>query len=168
MAYTAWSVVYGEQPTAAKWNQLGTNDAGFKDGTNIDAGAITPSKRSGGFKIGTIAAATLGSTGNKAISGLGFQPKLVRFAMLQTISSGTNSIYGLGAMTSANQYTHCATIDATNRSRYSSKSACISGVGSGSATPFILANYVSMDADGFTINVSTASNAFDWAYEAFA
>lgn len=36
MAYTAWSVVYGEQPTAAKWNQLGTNDAGFKDGTNFD------------------------------------------------------------------------------------------------------------------------------------
>lgn len=40
MAYTAWSVVYGEQPTAAKWNQLGTNDAGFKDGTNIDSLAI--------------------------------------------------------------------------------------------------------------------------------
>lgn len=36
MAYTAWSVVFGEQPTAAKWNQLGTNDAGFKDGTNFD------------------------------------------------------------------------------------------------------------------------------------
>lgn len=44
MAYTAWSVVYGEQPTAAKWNQLGANDAGFKDGSNIDAGAITYSK----------------------------------------------------------------------------------------------------------------------------
>ena len=43
MAYTAWSVVYGEQPTAAKWNQLGANDAGFKDGTNIDALAITTS-----------------------------------------------------------------------------------------------------------------------------
>lgn len=40
MAYTAWSVVFGEQPTAAKWNQLGTNDAGFKDGTNIDNSAI--------------------------------------------------------------------------------------------------------------------------------
>lgn len=40
MAYTAWSVVFGEQPTAAKWNQLGANDAGFKDGTNIDDGAI--------------------------------------------------------------------------------------------------------------------------------
>lgn len=40
MAYNAWSVVFGEQPTAAKWNQLGTNDAGFKDGTNIDDDAI--------------------------------------------------------------------------------------------------------------------------------
>lgn len=40
MAYTAWSVVFGEQPTAAKWNQLGANDAGFKDGTNIDNNAI--------------------------------------------------------------------------------------------------------------------------------
>lgn len=40
MAYTAWSVVFGEQPTAAKWNQLGANDAGFRDGTNIDDGAI--------------------------------------------------------------------------------------------------------------------------------
>lgn len=40
MAYTAWSVVFGEQPTAAKWNQLGTNDAGFKDGTNIDNDVI--------------------------------------------------------------------------------------------------------------------------------
>lgn len=47
MAYTAWSVVYGEQPTAAKWNQLGANDAGFKDGTNIDTGAITSTKISG-------------------------------------------------------------------------------------------------------------------------
>lgn len=36
MAYTAWSVVAFEQPTAAKWNQLGENDAGFKDGTNFD------------------------------------------------------------------------------------------------------------------------------------
>jgi len=40
MSYTAWSVVFGEQPTAAKWNQLGQNDAGFKDGTNIDNLAI--------------------------------------------------------------------------------------------------------------------------------
>lgn len=40
MSYTAWSVVFGEQPSASKWNILGTNDAGFKDGTNIDDNAI--------------------------------------------------------------------------------------------------------------------------------
>lgn len=27
--YTAWSVVFGEQPSAAKWNLLGANDAFF-------------------------------------------------------------------------------------------------------------------------------------------
>jgi hypothetical protein len=58
MAYTAWSVVYGEQPTAAKWNQLGANDAGFKDASNIDALAITGAK---------IAANTL--TGDKIAAG---------------------------------------------------------------------------------------------------
>lgn len=40
MAYTSWSVVFGEQPSAAKWNILGTNDASFNDGTGIGAGVI--------------------------------------------------------------------------------------------------------------------------------
>lgn len=35
MAYTSWSVVFGEQPSAAKWNILGTNDSSFNDGTGI-------------------------------------------------------------------------------------------------------------------------------------
>lgn len=29
MSYAAWSVIFGEQPSAAKWNILGTNDAYF-------------------------------------------------------------------------------------------------------------------------------------------
>lgn len=41
MAYTAWSVVFGEQPSAAKWNILGANDASFNDGTGIANGVIT-------------------------------------------------------------------------------------------------------------------------------
>lgn len=40
MSYAAWSVVFGEQPTASKWNILGTNDASFHDGTGIDDDAI--------------------------------------------------------------------------------------------------------------------------------
>lgn len=35
MAYASWSVVFGEQPSAAKWNILGSNDASFNDGTGI-------------------------------------------------------------------------------------------------------------------------------------
>lgn len=40
MAYAAFSVVYGEQPSAAKWNILGTNDASFNDGTGIGNNVI--------------------------------------------------------------------------------------------------------------------------------
>lgn len=44
MAYAAFSVVFGEQPSAAKWNILGTNDASFNDGTGIATSAITTAK----------------------------------------------------------------------------------------------------------------------------
>lgn len=47
MAYQSWSVVFGEQPSAAKWNIIGTNMSGFNDGTAIATGAITSSKISG-------------------------------------------------------------------------------------------------------------------------
>lgn len=40
MTYTAWSVILGEVPTDAKWNQLGDNDASFRDGTGIDDDTI--------------------------------------------------------------------------------------------------------------------------------
>lgn len=59
MAYSAWSVVAGEQPTAAKWNILGTNDASFNDGTGIAAGAI-----------GTSAIAADAVNGSKMIYGM--------------------------------------------------------------------------------------------------
>lgn len=44
MSYAAFNVVFGEQPSAAKWNILGTNDASFNDGTGIGTGAITAPK----------------------------------------------------------------------------------------------------------------------------
>jgi hypothetical protein len=34
--YTAWSVAFGDQPTTAKWNQLGTNDASFNNGNGLE------------------------------------------------------------------------------------------------------------------------------------
>lgn len=41
MSYQSWSVVFSEQPSAAKWNILGSNDASFNDGTGIGNNVIT-------------------------------------------------------------------------------------------------------------------------------
>lgn len=41
MAYASWSVVFGEQPSATKWNILGTNDAEFNSMIVKTAGGLT-------------------------------------------------------------------------------------------------------------------------------
>lgn len=43
MPYASWSVVFGEQPSAAKWNILGTNDAYFNTQVGDDFGSGTTS-----------------------------------------------------------------------------------------------------------------------------
>lgn len=65
MAYAAWSVIAGEQPTAAKWNILGTNDASFNDGTGIGTNAILAGKLglSNTFTGGVASQANAGSAG---------------------------------------------------------------------------------------------------------
>lgn len=132
-------------------------------------GAVTPVKRSGGFFIGSISGATVGTTGNKSVTGVGFTPKLVKFAVLFTAATG-NTNYANGSMTNAAQYytAMSASTSGSVTSRTSATNACIGWVTGGSSTPSLLASYVSMDADGFTINVSAASNAFAIAYEAYA
>lgn len=55
MAYASWSVTFGEQPSAAKWNILGTNDASFNDGTGIANAAIGPSKLATGAATSVVA-----------------------------------------------------------------------------------------------------------------
>ncbi len=60
MAYSSWSVSFGEQPSASKWNILGTNDASFNDGTGIATSAITTAK----MKPSTISSAFATQGGN--------------------------------------------------------------------------------------------------------
>jgi hypothetical protein len=38
--YAIWSVIAGEQPTTAKWNILGANDASFNTGQGFNDGSI--------------------------------------------------------------------------------------------------------------------------------
>lgn len=51
MSYQSWSVVFGEQPSAAKWNILGTNDASFNDGTGIASLATNVTAISNPYKF---------------------------------------------------------------------------------------------------------------------
>lgn len=51
MSYTAWSVAFSEQPSAAKWNILGTNDASFNDGTGIANLALNTTALSNPYKF---------------------------------------------------------------------------------------------------------------------
>lgn len=60
MAYQAWSVVFGEQPSAAKWNILGTNDASFNDGTGIGTNVLNDST----LKYGKVRSRQGGSSTN--------------------------------------------------------------------------------------------------------
>lgn len=123
----------------------------------------------GGFHIGVIPASTLSTTGNKTITGVGFTPRLVRFTVLPTTNS-TNAYSMYGAMTSSSQFvavnTHSPTGGGT-RTRMSSTSACILELSGGTTTVLVQASYVSMNSNGFTINVSTAASVFDIAYEAY-
>ncbi len=51
MAYASWSVVFGEQPSASKWNILGTNDASFNDGTGIANMSMSTTSVSNPYKF---------------------------------------------------------------------------------------------------------------------
>lgn len=106
MSYTAWSVIFGEQPTAAKWNQLGANDAGFKDGTNIDNDAILKRHMSNAsvgkaeldFTDFEVYSTSEVNTGKKWIDGRAIYRKVLVGNL--TVAAGTNSIaHGITGIT---------------------------------------------------------------------
>lgn len=133
----------------------------------LAAAAVTPDKRSGGFAIGTVSTGVLGSTGNSAITGLGFQPKLVRFTSLMPAGTVSGQL-SVGAMTASAQFLAAVGDSSATSSRNSRTDACIGYLGAGLSTWNLVASYVSMDSDGFTINVSTASSSLPFAFEAYA
>lgn len=153
--------------TAEEMDDLVENIESLADGSGIGDEAVTPEKRSGGFAVGVISGATLGTTGNKAITGLGFTPKLVRFTTLNTTSTNVFN-GGWGAMDESGvQFALLSWVASTTNGRISFTDGCI-GYFTEHTLVSMKASYVSMDNDGFTINVSTANNAYDIAYEAYA
>lgn len=150
-----------------KDSKLNTNNSVVT--ANITDAAVTVAKRAGGFFIGQISAATLGSTGNKAITGVGFTPKLVRF-YVQFAASASIASVATGAMTAAGQHYEAAsttTAGTTEFARNSGTSNCIGYVSAITSTLVLACSYVSLDSDGFTINVGTASSSFAVEYECY-
>jgi hypothetical protein len=70
MAYAAFSVVFGEQPSAAKWNILGSNDASFNDGTGIANLATSTTSISNPYKFAAYNAVDQTGVVNGALTNL--------------------------------------------------------------------------------------------------
>lgn len=115
---------------------------------------VTPAERSGGYAVGQF---ELTATGNKSITGIGFKPKMVEFFDLY----GSGSAYmGVGVMDDkGNQFTKAIGIrvgQSDPQESYAYGNSClVSMTISGGASMVARAQYVSMDDDGFTINVTT-------------
>jgi len=112
-------------------------------------------------KKGSFAAAT--ATGNQAVVGVGFVPKAILFwgTRLTAAGYGVGLRMFFGAATSATDrwVSAIAGDDAAatmNTGRQISTNACIRNLIDGTPTTDALADFVSFDADGFTINWSDA------------
>jgi hypothetical protein len=105
-----------------------------------------------------------GSTGNQAVTGVGFQPKAVMFfGTIDNTTEGAAAVAKLtmGAATSASERWATAQYDgdghgASNSEahEYITESACIVRISDAAVT--LEADFVSLDADGFTIDITTA------------
>lgn len=137
---------------------------------SVQDSAVTPEKRSGGFKMGIVPKATWGTTGSKSITGVGFKPKLVRFRI--QIDTATFSSLQAGGYMDGNgsQYAYFTAAGAGGYTTLRSETECLTCASSngGSTTKIFSVTYTSMDADGFTVNVGTALSAYDIIYEAWA
>lgn len=117
------------------------------------------------FYAGTF---TISGTGNKAVTGVGFTPKLVVFDWVAG-SSATADNNTSGWMTSTAQFAKWSSSNsgANTSARNAYTDSCFANGSSASSTASERASYVSMDSDGFTVNVSTSASG-TWAFIAYA
>lgn len=139
-------------------------------------GITSDSSQSGGvawvaqaarFKVGSFTCP--GSTGNKVVSGLGFKPGMVTFAI--GLAANTEYVFDHdGAMdASGNQWSTggYARPSVGVAESDASTTRCINLPSDAGTGLFVGASYVSMDTDGFTINFSAVNTAFTILWKAF-
>lgn len=104
------------------------------------------------------------TTGNQSISGLGFQPKVVLFWATRNTAHGFSAatiqqMFGV-AVSSTQRWVYVGASDnaaaSSNAGRSSFNTQCIRMLSDGTPTLDAIADFVSHDTDGFTINWSDA------------
>ena len=117
------------------------------------------------------------STGNQAVTGVGFQPEAVLFFGSMNTADGVVVDFNLviGAATSSTARGHVSINEedaqgTSDSSRTIFTNSCLRMLSPGSASTYlVIADFVSMDSDGFTINISTApGSAYRIGYLALA
>lgn len=144
--------------TAQDMNERHANDVALSNGTGLDDGAVTPEKRSGGIAKGSFTSAV----GDYTVNTLNFRPTSVEFIASLTSSNNVSSL-STGFMIEGGGQ-ECVAIAASASSPASTHSRsyddrCISllSYSGGSFGNFGIGTFVSMNDDGFTINMSSAT-----------
>lgn len=103
------------------------------------------------------------ATGNQATSGVGFQPKVVLFWGLLRTSDGDDETHGnepthwgVGVSSSSRVAVTEGDDGVTSNATASDATKCIKSI-TGASTVVFAADLVSLDADGFTVNFTTAN-----------
>lgn len=119
-------------------------------------------------QAGYLDSSTLGSTGSQAVTGLGFEPQILFFTNVHQTVNNKQSAAAMG----------CGATDGTAEWAQSffgpylsfpgyvrtlwDDTSCILSIGD--STIDLQASIISLDADGFTIDVTTANSSIDVAY----
>ena len=102
MAYASWSVSFGEQPSASKWNILGTNDASFNDGTGIPTYNSSSAYVATSQSTASVSFTDLATSGPAVTVTVGSTGKLLVGLTVTSYNSGANLTYTSFALSGAN------------------------------------------------------------------
>ena len=146
---------------ASQLNDLVENIEALADGSGLDAGAITPDLRSGGFATGAL---TVSSGGGKTVSGLSFQPKFLR---LSGVVTSNNSISAQSSATFDGTTLRCMATSGSGAAGFSRYYTSFNVINVDPA-PVITLNTFVLTSDGFTYSVVNSSADVTAWYEAYA
>lgn len=154
MTYTSWSVVFGEQPSATKWNLLGSNDAHFYDflGDNLAWQTFAPGFAN--LSGGTLTYAKYSITGTT-----------VQFRMRYVLAGAgvAGSVTFSLPVTASSDYAANDAIDSSSAYRDATDSTIRTGAVSLSSTTVGILGAHKADGTYTTLNVLSSTVPFTWA-----